>query len=122
MGIITTTAQQVFRDYNTDGVPGSGAHHPSKSEIRTLFGLVDTTGADQILDMKAFGATGDGVTNDYSAIVDAIGYCVANNLTLGITDGTYCHGSTIQWAHPRFRVIALGDNVIFKHTGTGAAQ
>lgn len=122
MGIITTTAQQVFRDYNTDGVPGSGAHHPSKSEIRTLFGLVDTTGADQILDMKAFGATGDGVTNDYSAIVDAIGYCVANNLTLGITDGTYCHGSTIQWAHPRFRVIALGDNVIFKHTGTGVAH
>lgn len=28
------TARQVFRDYETDGVPDSGAHKPKKSEVR----------------------------------------------------------------------------------------
>ena len=31
---MTLTAAQVFRDYETDGVPASGIHKPVKAEIR----------------------------------------------------------------------------------------
>jgi hypothetical protein len=41
MGQIKTDADQAFRDYITDGVPGSGAHEPVKSDIRALMALVD---------------------------------------------------------------------------------
>lgn len=36
MGTITDQFANVYRDYNTDGVPASGAHEPVKSEIRAL--------------------------------------------------------------------------------------
>jgi hypothetical protein len=42
MGTISTTGNSVFRDYVTDGVPGSGANSPVKADIRSLFGVVDT--------------------------------------------------------------------------------
>lgn len=42
MGAITTAANAAFRDYNTDGIPGSGPHSPVKSDIRTLFGNIDS--------------------------------------------------------------------------------
>lgn len=32
---MTLTAQEVWRDFDTDGVPGSGAHQPAKSDVRT---------------------------------------------------------------------------------------
>jgi hypothetical protein len=41
MAEITTDAAEVFRDYASDGVPASGAHEPIKSEIRSLFQIVD---------------------------------------------------------------------------------
>lgn len=37
MGAIKTTADSVYRDYETVGVPASGPHPPVKSEIRDLF-------------------------------------------------------------------------------------
>lgn len=33
--MVTTSSSLIWRDYATDGVPGSGAHAPVKSEIRT---------------------------------------------------------------------------------------
>ncbi|KYH01709.1 hypothetical protein [Bradyrhizobium sp. DOA1] len=122
MGAITAIAAQVFREWAIDGVPSSGTHRPDKADIRDLFRTVELGIDPQVRDLRSFGAAGDGVTNDYAAIVAAIDYCVANDLTLAISDGTYCHASTIQWAYPRFRVIATGANVIFKHTGTGVAH
>lgn len=41
MGAYATAANTAFRDYVTDGVPTSGAHKPLKSDIRSLFGLID---------------------------------------------------------------------------------
>ncbi|HTN41701.1 MAG TPA: SGNH/GDSL hydrolase family protein [Asticcacaulis sp.] len=41
MSNITTTAADVFRDYELTGNPGSGEHDPVKAEIRALFGTVD---------------------------------------------------------------------------------
>src|SRR4051812_5156549 len=34
---IADSAAEVFRDYETDGVAGSGRHKPVKSEVRSLF-------------------------------------------------------------------------------------
>jgi hypothetical protein len=36
------TANQVFRDYETDGVPSSGAHEVKKAEVRELLGGYET--------------------------------------------------------------------------------
>jgi hypothetical protein len=41
MGIITTTANSVWRDYVTDGVSGSGPYNPTKAAIRSLFATID---------------------------------------------------------------------------------
>lgn len=40
------TANQIFRDYNTDGDPGSGKHKPIKSEIRLWGTGLETDIAD----------------------------------------------------------------------------
>ena len=77
---------------------------------------------DGPINVKWFGAVGDGTTPDQAAIDAAIAYCVARNLTLGFPDGTYMHSGTINWAFNNFHVMALGDNVVFVHTGTGIAH
>jgi hypothetical protein len=40
-GIVKTAGALAFRDYNTDGVSGSGKKKPSKAEIRRTFELVE---------------------------------------------------------------------------------
>lgn len=41
MGAIDTAFKAAFRDYNTDGVPGSGVKQPAKSEIRALGATIE---------------------------------------------------------------------------------
>jgi hypothetical protein len=41
MGEIADRATQAFRNYVTDGVPGSGANEPDKGDIRALFRTID---------------------------------------------------------------------------------
>lgn len=41
MGYVTDKSADVYRDFNTAGVPASGPHEPVKTEIRTLFSAVD---------------------------------------------------------------------------------
>jgi len=41
MGAIKTAADSVYRDFATDGVPGSGPNNPAKAAIRSLFGMID---------------------------------------------------------------------------------
>ena len=41
MGSIRNSANNTFRDYETDGLPSSGDHEPIKSEIRATFGTVE---------------------------------------------------------------------------------
>jgi hypothetical protein len=38
---MTQTAAEVFRDYETAGVPASGSHQPVKAEIRALLGMYE---------------------------------------------------------------------------------
>lgn len=41
MGEIKTTADQVLRDFSSDGVASSGIFEPAKSDLRALFGKID---------------------------------------------------------------------------------
>jgi hypothetical protein len=41
MGSINNKGRSAFRDFNTDGVPASGAHEPAKSEIRDAWEATD---------------------------------------------------------------------------------
>jgi hypothetical protein len=45
---VTQTIAQVFRDYNTDQVPGSGEHKPIKSEIRALLKQIQNSGGQAV--------------------------------------------------------------------------
>jgi hypothetical protein len=76
----------------------------------------------EILSAKDFGVVGDGATDDHDAIVVARTAAIAAGKSLAFPDGIYCHGQTIEWAYPNFHVIALGADVVFKHTGTGVAH
>jgi hypothetical protein len=101
-------------------VPGTSSGPMAFAEAGGHYWQLDTSGG--LIDVKWFGATGQGSADDLATINAAISYCSTNNLTLGISDGTYNHSGTITWAYPAFKVIALGANVIFKHTGTGVAH
>ena len=39
---MTQTAAEVYRDYETTGVPASGPHKPIKAEIRALLGMYES--------------------------------------------------------------------------------
>lgn len=73
--------------------------------------------------VKDFGATGDGVTDDYEAIIAARDECwqYSPPKTLVFPDGEYAHSQTINFARFRFHILALGGNVRLKHTGAGVA-
>ncbi|MEJ1118852.1 hypothetical protein V9K92_10290 [Phyllobacterium sp. CCNWLW109] len=47
MGEILTLGNKAFRDYVTDGVPGTGPNKPSKQEIRDFVSIVDITTMNQ---------------------------------------------------------------------------
>lgn len=60
MGTITDTADEVFRDYETEGLPSSGGYEPVKSDIRALFaqiesamGLLSLGSVDVVKDTRA---------------------------------------------------------------------
>lgn len=74
------TAQEVFRDYPTDGVPSSGVHEPKKSEIRTLLGQYE-----QII--NAFTSNG-GLIYDTRALLYADLAKDANRMAWVIGDST----------------------------------
>lgn len=72
--------------------------------------------------LKDFGAVGDGVADDIAAITTAITAAYTNNKTLLIPDGTYKHSTSINWAWEKLKVIAMGENAKFVHSGTGVAH
>ncbi len=74
------------------------------------------------INVKDYGATGDGSTDDYNAIINARNAARSFGKSLAFPDGIYCHSATIEWAYPRFSVIALGAQVSFKFTGSGKAH
>ena len=51
MGTIIDTGNSVWRDYVTDGVSGSGAHDPIKSEIRDFVAKIDAISQATVINM-----------------------------------------------------------------------
>lgn len=77
MGAITDSANVVWRDYDEIDVPASGAHKPVKSEIRNLFGLVDS---------QSGGGAGDTNKMDKAANLSDVSSKPASIYNLGIDD------------------------------------
>lgn len=83
-------------------------------------GLENIGLGSKFISVKGYGAVGDGVTNDYAAIVAARTAAVASGKTLIFPAGTYAIGSTLELGYRGLRVIAMG-HVLIKHTGSGRA-
>ena len=112
---------ELYWDSASTATPNAGTViQPSGGGTGRWFRLFD--GQNGPVNVKWFGAAGDGVTADQTAINAAIAYCVARNLTLAFPDGTYKHGTTLNWAFNNLHVTAPGDNVVFLHSGTGIAH
>lgn len=73
-------------------------------------------------DPRNYGALGNGIHDDSTAIVNCIAAAYAAGGTVVLSDGHYLHNSTITWAYSRLKIIALGSNVIFTHGGSGVAH
>ena len=121
--------------YNAKGDGGGGEFYWDSASTATPHGSIivqpsgggtgrwfRVLGQDGPVNVKWFGAAGDGSTDDKTAIDAAIAYCDAGNRTLEFPDGTYMHSGTINWAFNNFHVTAPGDDVVFVHTGTGIAH
>src|SRR5438046_2649016 len=88
---MTYHGAQIFRDYNIDGVPASGAFSPVKSDIRSWLAfaenrLGDPTAANGVgpvmaLTPRLFGAVSNG-TDVTTAVQAALNYAAANHLPL----------------------------------------
>lgn len=64
MGDIRDEANEVYRDYVTDGVPASGVNEPQKSGIRALFALIEDA-------VSAAGENGAYILRETKALLDA---------------------------------------------------
>lgn len=84
----STPAALVYRDYETDGVPGSGTHEPVKSEIRALFAGVFANSPRAVVAPYTVDATSDPGT------------------TLGVTGtGTVSFGAAAGYKASHFNII-----------------
>ena len=83
---MTQTAKNVFRDFVTDGVPTSGAHHPRKAEIREW-------GASLEANIAGFQAGGGIVFQTKAAMT--LGYA-ANQMAWVIADSTPANNGIYQ--------------------------
>lgn len=73
-----------------------------------------------MVNVKDYGAVGDGVTNDYDAIIRARDVAISTSSALGFPSGDYVIGSTLDLTSAGLKILALG-NCSLTHTGTGRA-
>lgn len=85
---LTTLAQDVYRDFATDGVPSSGLHEPNKVDIRKLL-----AGYEQIID--AFTSNG-GLIYDTQALLYADLAHAANSMAWVIGDSTAAYNGVYK--------------------------
>jgi hypothetical protein len=72
-----------------------------------------------IINVRDFGAIGDGNVNDTTAIQQATAAAQAAGKVLVFPPGTYKYDSAPNWAIPRFRVLGI-DEVVLKFIGSNA--
>lgn len=95
-----TDARSIFRDYNTDGVPSSGAYAPQKSLIRNfLAGIADAVNAlwtsERVWSPIDYGAACDGSTDDATAFANAAA-AAATGGVVKIPQHKICYVSTLS--------------------------
>ncbi len=81
-------AKANWRDWSTDGVPSSGIHKPAKSDLRG-WGLDVESIIARMVTPYHFGAIGDGVTDDSTAVSNAIAYALSTDRGLYVPAGNY---------------------------------
>lgn len=98
MTVFTPDGASVFRDFVTDGDPGSGSHNPVKSEIRTWTAAVEdaitdaevTLGVLEDAILAAVGATGKAVV-DFGAFPGSGDTSVSVSGQTGLTTASAVH-------------------------------
>ncbi len=71
-----------------------------------------------IIDVKWAGAKGDGITNDLTAVQQAIDFCSLNGYTLKLSPGTYlCNGSL--WLKDNTVITGQGSSSVLKIGASG---
>ena len=130
MGQITDDSAAAYRDYNTEGVPGSGAYEPEKSVIRPLFALIDSLVA------AAGGMAKATVAQVRAAVADVIitaDHLETASALVALTDAATI---AVDWDSFINGTVTLGDNrtlgnptngqpgtwrtIIFTQDGTGS--
>lgn len=95
------------------GLHGSAHNNDGPDPIPDLV-TVTAQLADLAINVKAYGATGDGTTDDTIAITNAVSHCFTNGLMLNWGPGTYLTTASIpdfhQIRHTGNGVIKRGDN------------
>ncbi len=118
----TKYGAEIFRDYATDGVPSSGAHRPSKAEIRAWMGTVETY--VNSVGAKQFGAVMDGTTDDTAALVLALAVVAASGgHTRLVIDGPCAISApfTISTSDVQIDFEGDGELIVIDNASTGPA-
>lgn len=71
-------------------------------------------------DVRAFGASGDGLTDDSAAIASAVGAAIREGGSVSFPRGTYRFGSTLQLGHNNLHVVCE-PGAVLRFTGMGVA-
>lgn len=131
----TTRGDLIFRNATTNArlaagtsgyaliAAGAGADPAWTGFLQSGTGAVTRTWQDKAKDfrtVKDYGATGDGTTDDYAALVLARDAAIAAGTAMIWTSGTYCISQTLELGYEKLEMIPLG-KVTIKHTGTGVA-
>lgn len=80
---------------------------------------VSPTPAAGALSVRAFGARGDGTTDDYEALTAAVAAAAAQSKELLFPAGIYAHSRPLDLGFPRLRVRGEG-LVVLRHTGSSS--
>ncbi|MGO4637240.1 glycosyl hydrolase family 28-related protein [Mesorhizobium sp. 2RAF45] len=109
-------AASVWRDFVIDGVPSSGSWAPRKADIRAWGTWVETS---SFVNVKDFGAVGDGVADDTAAIQAAVNAAGAQKRGLYAPGGTYNHSEITLPQRPT-RIVGDGPSkTVFVNTVAG---
>lgn len=87
-----------------------------RAVLRTVYAKI----SDDSVSVKDWGAKGDGMADDYQAIVLARTAALATQRALLFPEGEYLHSGTLEFGFSHLRVFFRGQ-VKLKHIGTGRA-
>src|SRR5438105_2512211 len=124
------TAAEIFRDYNTAGVPASGVKNPVKSEIRA-WGLALEEGIKGVHNADIVSATTLDLTAAAGELVDVTGTTTVTAITLA--DGYEClvrftgaltltNGASLVLPSAANILTVAGDYALFRGYAAGVVR